>query len=85
MWKDGVMVIAHEAIRTRYPTNDDPQLELCLTGKCDCAGAAQCKFSRCKNCDSCIDADGKTLEDWVGFGEIFEDRICPDCGAVLEP
>jgi hypothetical protein len=71
-------------MRTRYPLNDDPQLELCLTGKCDCAGAAQCKFGRCKNCDSCIGEDGKTLEDLVCCGEIFEDRICRDCGSVID-
>lgn len=70
-------------MRTRYPLNDDPQLELCLTGKCGCVG--QCKFKRCKNCDSRVGDDGKTLEDWCGYGEIHEDRICSDCGAVLDP
>src|SRR5690348_4584036 len=64
-------------MRRRYPSNDDPQLELCLTGECDCASAAQCKFARCKNCDDPVSADGKTLVDWVGSDEIFEDRICP--------
>jgi len=71
-------------MRDRYPLNDDPQLELCLTGKCGCRSPAACNFLRCKNCDSCIDIDGKTLEDWCGAGEIFEDRICPDCGSVLD-
>lgn len=70
-------------MREYYPLNDDPQLELCLTGKCDCGTAASCKFKRCKNCDSCVGEDGKTLEDWCGTGEIYEDRICPDCGSVL--
>ena len=71
-------------MRERYPLNDDPQLELCLTGKCNCASATACKFARCKNCDSCVGEDGKTLEDWCGTGEIYEDRICPDCGSVLD-
>jgi hypothetical protein len=68
-------------MREYYPLNYDPMLELCLTGKCDCRSAAECKFARCKNCDSCVGPDGKTLEDWCGWAEIFE--VCPDCGNVL--
>lgn len=45
--------------------------------------ATACKFARCKNCDLPAGPDGKTLTDWCGSGEIFEDRICPDCGSVL--
>jgi hypothetical protein len=70
--------------REYYPLNDDPLLELCLTGACGCGGAAGCKFARCQNCDMPAGPDGKTLTDWCGSGEIFEDRICPDCGSVLE-
>lgn len=70
-------------MRDYYPLNDDPQLELCLTGNCSCRDASECKFARCKNCDMPAGPDGKTLTDWCGSGEIFEDRICPDCEAVL--
>jgi hypothetical protein len=70
-------------IRRRYPLNDDPQLELCLTAKCDCRNATECKFARCKNCDGCIDQDGKTIEDWIGSGDAEPDR-CADCGSVMD-
>ena len=72
------------AIREYYPLEHNPLLELCLTGNCNCQGAVECKFARCKNCDACVGEDGKTLEDWCGGGEIFEDRICPNCGGVME-
>lgn len=71
-------------MRRRYPLNYDPMLELCLTGKCSCRNAAECKFARCKNCDGCVGDDGKTLEDYIATGEIFEDRICPDCDTVID-
>lgn len=71
-------------MRKYYPSNDNPQLELCLTGNCNCRSASECKFARCKNCDLPTDVEGKTLTDRCGSGEIFEDRICPDCGAVFD-
>lgn len=69
--------------REYYPLINDPQLELCLTGKCDCASASKCKFKRCKNCDLPVDDTGKTITDWCGYGEVYEERICPDCSAVM--
>lgn len=66
-----------------YPLTDSPQLQICLTGSCNCASASECKFNRCKNCDMPADADGKTLTDYCGSVEVYENRICPDCGSVL--
>lgn len=66
-----------------YPMIDDPRLKLCLSGTCDCSGAAACAFRRCRNCDLPVGDDGRTLTDWCGSGEVYEDRICPDCGAVV--
>lgn len=54
-------------------------VKTCLTGKCWCAGAEQCFFPRCTNCDSCIGADGQTLDPtWAE-----EWNRCPDCGGPL--
>lgn len=60
----------------------DVPLKICLTGKCWCAGAEQCAFGRCKNCDACTDAAGQHLD----TGEWAEEwNRCPDCGGKLQP
>jgi hypothetical protein len=50
----------------------------CFSGKCDCADASECKFTRCDNCDSIVDREGKTLD--TGRSPIPEYYQCPDCG-----
>lgn len=54
-------------------------VEHCILGKCSCPSAAECKFTRCKNCDNIMSADGKTLVDH----SCDEWDTCPDCGGPL--
>lgn len=54
-------------------------IEICSTGKCWCVNAEQCFFARCRNCDSCVDANGATLD--LAFVE--EWRRCPYCGGKI--
>lgn len=68
----------------------DKKLGLCLTGQCDCANAAACKFKRCSNCDMPVDDAGKALQmDVYGPGGPFmrygddEWPDCPECGGPL--
>lgn len=55
------------------------RIESCLCGACWCRGAKDCFFKRCRNCDSPIDAEGKTLDpEWAD-----EHHSCPDCDGKL--
>jgi hypothetical protein len=56
------------------------KIKTCMAGKCWCAGAHQCFFNRCKNCDACVNADGEYIDsgDWAE-----EWQRCPDCGSKL--
>ena len=55
--------------------------EDCRYGLCDCEGAENCKFPRCKNCDEILDENGKWIDDNDFHGT--EPDHCPDCGAPL--
>lgn len=78
-----------------YPTCQcaNQSLGLCLTGKCGCDGAAQCKFKRCRSCDMPIGDDGKALQmDVFGPGGPFvrigddEFDYCYEClGPLPKP
>lgn len=57
--------------------------EDCRAGRCDCAGAKQCLFQRCKNCDELTDAHGNWIDDNDWHGE--HPDWCPDCGAPQRP
>lgn len=76
-----------------YPNCEcaDQSLGLCLTGKCTCEEAAQCKFKRCPNCDMPVGADGQALQtDVYGPGGPFvwfgadEWARCDECGGPLQ-
>jgi len=54
----------------------------CQSGKCWCARAEQCFFTRCQNCDGCVDANGQHID--TGKWAEPHNR-CPDCGGVLQP
>lgn len=52
----------------------------CLSGKCGCENAGNCRFARCDNCDYPKDrTTGKTLVDH-GCDEY---DVCPDCDGPL--
>lgn len=57
--------------------------EDCRHGLCDCAGAEECKFPRCSNCDNILGKDGKWIEDDQYYNWDHIDH-CPDCGGPLE-
>lgn len=58
---------------------DDPRVEACYSGKCDCVGAENCMFPRCKNCDASLSPDGRG---YFTYSPRYRD-YCPDCGAQM--
>lgn len=62
----------------QYMLEGMPNVSDCLNGRCNCRSSAECKFTRCKNCDNPVD-DGKTLIDH----QCDEFETCPDCGGPL--
>jgi hypothetical protein len=47
----------------------------CMSGSCGCASAANCKFSRCDNCDNILHSpSGKAYNQGPSHAE------CPNCG-----
>lgn len=57
--------------------------EDCLSGQCDCNGADNCKFTRCKNCDLPVMQDGKAfpLVDYWHYAQ-YHKFECPICGGL---
>jgi hypothetical protein len=56
--------------------------EDCQSGACGCDNAESCKFKRCDNCDSILNANGKAHD----FGRwINPTHQCPDCGGDAAP